>query len=229
MSYTSGSHTVFHHRYHIVWITKYRYKVLEGVLQERIRTIIRQVCKELGVQIVSGVLSREHVHMFVEIPPHIAVSNFVRCVKGRSSHRLQMEFPDNARKIDFTGARIRFVPAGRWLHWTTDTQIPVRLRAFRIAEETKNHDLERDLYIEERKAERGVYLHQLRGGLLVHIMWIAVMFFFLMLSNYGRTPGVPFVMWLFLSLIIFPYWHGQILPPPDKAGQLDAANYEQAV
>src|SRR2546430_7154345 len=58
MSYTSGSHTVFHHRYHIIWITKYRYKVLEGALRERIRTIIRQLCKELGVQIVSGVLSR---------------------------------------------------------------------------------------------------------------------------------------------------------------------------
>jgi putative transposase len=63
-------------------------------LRERIRTIIRQVCRELGVQIVSGVLSREHVHMFVEIPPHIAVSDFVRRVKGRSSHRVQMEFPD---------------------------------------------------------------------------------------------------------------------------------------
>src|SRR5256885_15151770 len=60
----------------------------------RVRTIIRQVCKELGVQIVSGVLSREHVHMFVEIPPHIAVSDFVRRVKGRSSHQVQMEFPD---------------------------------------------------------------------------------------------------------------------------------------
>ena len=75
-------------------LTKYRYKGLEGALRERIRTIIRQVCKELGVQIVSGVLSREHVHMFVEIPPHIAVSDFVRRVKGRSSHRVQMEFPD---------------------------------------------------------------------------------------------------------------------------------------
>ena len=63
-------------------------------IRERIRTIIRQVCRELGVQIVSGVLSREHVHMFVEIPPHIAVSDFVRRVKGRSSHRVQMEFPD---------------------------------------------------------------------------------------------------------------------------------------
>ena len=85
MSYATGCHTVFHHRYHIVWVTKYRYKVLEGTLRERIRTIIRQVCKELGVQIVSGVLSKEHVHMFVEIPPHIAVSDVVRRVKGRSS------------------------------------------------------------------------------------------------------------------------------------------------
>jgi putative transposase len=94
MSYNNGRHTVFHHRYHIVWITKYRYKVLEGALRERIRTIIKQVCEELGVQIVSGVLSREHIHMFVEIPPHIAVSDFVRRVKGRSSHRVQMEFPE---------------------------------------------------------------------------------------------------------------------------------------
>jgi putative transposase len=60
-----------------VWISK-RYKVLEGGLRERIRTIIRQVCEELGVQIVSGVLSLEHIHMFVELPPHIAVSDFVR-------------------------------------------------------------------------------------------------------------------------------------------------------
>src|SRR5664279_2191428 len=45
-SCTSGSHTVFHHRYHIVWITKYRYKVLDGALRERIRTIFRHMYKE---------------------------------------------------------------------------------------------------------------------------------------------------------------------------------------
>ena len=65
MTYVARSHTVFHHRNHIVWITKYRDSVLEGALRDRIRTIIRQVCKELGVQIISGVLAREHVHMFV--------------------------------------------------------------------------------------------------------------------------------------------------------------------
>ncbi len=93
MGYTTGSHTVFHHRYHIVWVPKYRYKVLRGKIRERVRIIIKQVCSELGVEIISGVLSADHVHMFVEIPPHIAVSQFMQRVKGRSSRKIQQEFP----------------------------------------------------------------------------------------------------------------------------------------
>ena len=93
MAYDRGSHTVFHHRYHIVWITKYRYRVLRGELRERVRAIIRQVCAELGVTIVKGVLSTDHVHMFVSIPPQLAVSEVVRRVKGRSSRKIQQEFP----------------------------------------------------------------------------------------------------------------------------------------
>jgi putative transposase len=50
MSYSTGSHTGFYHRYHIVWITKYRYKVLQGKLRERVRDIIRQVCREIMLQ-----------------------------------------------------------------------------------------------------------------------------------------------------------------------------------
>lgn len=63
MSYRTGSHTIFHHRYHIVWGPKYRYKVLAGEIRERVRDIVRQVCQEMGVEIISGVLSRDHVHM----------------------------------------------------------------------------------------------------------------------------------------------------------------------
>ena len=98
MSYTTGSHTIFHHRYHIVWVPKYRYKVLEGKIRTHVRDTVRQVCNELGVKIISGVLSRDHVHMFVEIPPHIAVSYFVQRVKGRSSFKVQQRFPE-LRKI----------------------------------------------------------------------------------------------------------------------------------
>ncbi len=94
MQYDKGKHTVFHHRYHIVWITKYRYKVLQGAIRTRVREIARQVCEELGVTIISGVLSADHVHMFVSIPPHLAVSDVMRRIKGRSSQKIQMEFPE---------------------------------------------------------------------------------------------------------------------------------------
>jgi putative transposase len=92
MAYRSGCHTTFHHRYHLVWAPKYRYKVLIGDVRLRVREIIRQVCEEMGVTIVNGALSRDHVHMFVEIPPHVSVSDFVRRAKGRSSRKIQQEF-----------------------------------------------------------------------------------------------------------------------------------------
>ena len=92
MGYSSGSHTLFHHRYHIVWVPKYRFKVLHGEVRMRVREIIKQVCAEMGVTIIHGLLSRDHVHMFVEIPPHISVSQFVQKAKGRSSRKIQLEF-----------------------------------------------------------------------------------------------------------------------------------------
>jgi putative transposase len=94
MQYATGSHTVFHHRYHIVWAPKYRYKVLTGDIRFRVREIIRHVCDDMGVRIISGVLSQDHVHMFVEIPPHVSVSQFVQKAKGRSSFKVQQEFPE---------------------------------------------------------------------------------------------------------------------------------------
>jgi putative transposase len=93
MQYQKGKHSVFYHRYHVVWITKYRFKVLKGAVQQRVREIIRQVCNENDVEIISGVLSSDHVHMFVSIPPKLSVSDFLRKVKGRSSHKVQLEFP----------------------------------------------------------------------------------------------------------------------------------------
>lgn len=93
MQYDKGKHCVFHHRFHIVWATKYRYDVLRGDIRLRVREIIRQVCAENGVSIIRGVLSKDHVHMFVSMPPKLAVSDLVRKAKGRSSHKVQREFP----------------------------------------------------------------------------------------------------------------------------------------
>ena len=94
MAYSTGSHTKFYHRYHLVWSTKYRYRVLQGAIRERIRDIIRQVCSEMGVHIVKGVLARDHVHMFLSVPPQLAIATVMQRIKGRSSRRIQMEFPE---------------------------------------------------------------------------------------------------------------------------------------
>lgn len=104
MGYSTGSHSIFHHRYHIVLAPKYRFKVLHGDVRDRARTIIKQACAEMGITIISGVLSRDHVHMFVEIPPSIGVSDFVRRAKGRSSRKIQQEF-EHIRKR-YWGQRI---------------------------------------------------------------------------------------------------------------------------
>lgn len=96
--YNKGHHTVYHHRHHIVWITKYRYKVMRGKLGYRVRMLISQVAEEMGVRIINGVISSDHVHIFVSIPPHVAVSDFVKIAKGRSSRKVQQEFLELRRK-----------------------------------------------------------------------------------------------------------------------------------
>lgn len=57
-----GGHTVSCLTAHIVWVTKYRYHVLEGEIKERCRAIIRQTCESEDVRILKGVVSRDHVH-----------------------------------------------------------------------------------------------------------------------------------------------------------------------
>ena len=98
MQYNTGSHCVFYHRYHLVWSTKYRFKVLKGRVRLRVRDICRQVCHENEVDILRGVLSSDHVHMFVSVPPKLAISDLVRKMKGRSSHKVQREFPELRRR-----------------------------------------------------------------------------------------------------------------------------------
>ena len=66
---------------------------MQGDIQLRVRAICRQVCREKGGDIVRGLLSSDHVHMFVSIPPKLALSDLVRLIKERASHKVQREFP----------------------------------------------------------------------------------------------------------------------------------------
>lgn len=91
--YRKGPHTVYDIQYHLVWVTKYRYKVLRGEVAERAREIIRQVCLSRDIKIVQGHISSDHVHVLVACPPELSPAKVAQFVKGVSSRKLQDEFP----------------------------------------------------------------------------------------------------------------------------------------
>ena len=61
--------------------------------------------REMGVQIIEGVLSSDHIHLFVSVPPHVAISDLMQRAKGRSSYKIQMEFPEIRKR--YPGRRFR--------------------------------------------------------------------------------------------------------------------------
>lgn len=97
--YRHTSHTTYSCMYHLVWITKYRKKVLSGDIGYRCREIIRQVCNTEKVQILKGAIGPDHVHLLLEILPYMAVSRIVQHLKGESSRKLQMEFPQPRKQF----------------------------------------------------------------------------------------------------------------------------------
>ena len=93
MKYRTGSHTKYKIEYHFVWVTKYRYQVLTGDVGFRIRELIRQTCVHLEIEILRGVVSKDHIHLLVSAPPNISVSEIMKRIKGRSSTKILQEFP----------------------------------------------------------------------------------------------------------------------------------------
>ena len=88
-----GSHTQYDIQYHIVWTTKYRYKVLDKKISERLRILLIQGSRIRAIRIIKGNITENHVHMLVSCPPTISVSKMIQYLKGRSSKILQEEFP----------------------------------------------------------------------------------------------------------------------------------------
>ncbi len=96
--YHHSAHAVWDIKYHLVWITKYRYRILRGDIAERARELIRQICAAREVQIIRGAVSPDHIHILVVAPPQLAPAKLVQFIKGRSSRLLQQEFPALRKK-----------------------------------------------------------------------------------------------------------------------------------
>ena len=92
--YRTSSHTAFDCTYHIVWITKYRYPVLVGDIGTRVRDLIRQICQANQVEILRGTVSQNHVLIYISVPPYLSISKLVQLIKGKTSRKVQQEFPE---------------------------------------------------------------------------------------------------------------------------------------
>jgi len=84
---------VYQTAYHVVWCPKYRQDVLEGDVAHTLDGLIDAVCRERGWPVVSKEIQPDHVHLFVSIPPAIAVADAVKVLKGTTARRLFRQFP----------------------------------------------------------------------------------------------------------------------------------------
>ena len=91
--YQVGAHTKTDLKVHIIWIPKYRKKVLLGPVAVRARDVLRQIAFEHELEIITGKVASDHVHMFISYRPNQDISKIVQWLKGISSRILLSEFP----------------------------------------------------------------------------------------------------------------------------------------
>jgi len=90
--YRKGADTTYDVKVHLVWVPKYRKKVLIGPVAVRVRDLIRQIAMEHEIQIISGKVGRDHIHVLISYLPHQNISRIVQWLKGTSSRVLLQEF-----------------------------------------------------------------------------------------------------------------------------------------
>lgn len=98
MDNSSLSHTKWKCQYHIVFIPKYRRKVLYGQVKADVREILRQLCSYKNIKIIKGAVCADHVHLCVSIPPKISVSEFVGYLKGKSALMIFDKHPNQGTR-----------------------------------------------------------------------------------------------------------------------------------
>ena len=107
-----GSHSIHQLHVHLVWSTKYRYEVLRGDIQIRCRDLIRQTCDSLDIQILKGVVSKDHVHLHLSYPPKWSISDILKRLKGRSAKLLLTEYSELKKR--YWGGHLWGIGYGAW-------------------------------------------------------------------------------------------------------------------
>lgn len=89
-----GAHAVYSLQFHLVFCVKYRRKVLDGPVAQRLKEIARSIAERFGVEIIQQETALDHIHILFAGKPQLQVSKFVNSLKGVSSRLLRKEFPE---------------------------------------------------------------------------------------------------------------------------------------
>ena len=91
--YRKLSHVVYLCTYHIVWVPKYRFRILRGVIKEMVEHDIHVLCEWKSVDILELNVQADHVHLICSIPPKLSVSEFMGFLKGKLAIKLFKSYP----------------------------------------------------------------------------------------------------------------------------------------
>ena len=86
------SHAIWHCQYHFVWVPKYRYRVLTGLVGQEVERCIRAFSERAGAEVVELNVQADHVHLLAMVPPKVSISEFVGMLKGRTAIRVFNKF-----------------------------------------------------------------------------------------------------------------------------------------
>ena len=90
--YKKLAHVTYDCRYHIVWVTKYRFKIIDEEVRTALKWKIKQICDWKDIEIIKGAVGEEHVHLYLTIPPKYSISDVMKWIKGKSSEKLLKSF-----------------------------------------------------------------------------------------------------------------------------------------
>jgi putative transposase len=86
------SQTIWHCQYHIVWVPKYRYKILRDAVAVEVNNCIRAFSEQKGCEVVELNVQIDHVHLLAMVPPKVSISDYVGTLKGRTAIRVFNRF-----------------------------------------------------------------------------------------------------------------------------------------
>jgi putative transposase len=92
------SHTIWHCQYHVVWVPKYRYRILTGRVSDAVNRCIRAFSEQQKAEVLELNVQVDHVHLLAMVPPKVSISGFVGTLKGRTAIRVFNQFRELKRK-----------------------------------------------------------------------------------------------------------------------------------